>query len=79
VASLTIADEVAVQAKASPDGSVVLVSVVGSETLVRLSADENAHTWSETSSLPLGPLGKAPVCTVLRDDGQQSLCVATTE
>ncbi|HLZ29444.1 MAG TPA: hypothetical protein VKV73_19170 [Chloroflexota bacterium] len=60
------------QAKASPDGSTVLVSVVASKTLVRLAADENAESWTENGSLSFGPIGKAPVCTVFRDDGQEA-------
>jgi DNA-binding beta-propeller fold protein YncE len=60
------------QAKASPDGSTVLVSVVASKTLVRLAADEAAETWVENGSLSLGPIGKAPICTVFRNDGQQA-------
>src|SRR4029079_3564572 len=60
------------QAKASPDGSTVLVSVVASKTLVRLAADETAETWTQNGDLSFGTIGKAPICTVFRDDGQEA-------
>jgi DNA-binding beta-propeller fold protein YncE len=60
------------QAKASPDGSTVLVAVVASKTLVRLAADEATETWTQNGDLSFGSIGKAPICTVFRDDGQEA-------
>jgi DNA-binding beta-propeller fold protein YncE len=60
------------QAKASPDSSTVLVAVVASKTLVRLAADESSETWTPDGDLSFGSIGKAPICTVFRDDGQQA-------
>jgi DNA-binding beta-propeller fold protein YncE len=57
------------QAKASPDGTTVLVAVVASKTLVRLAAGESNETWTPSGNLSFGSIGKAPVCTVFRDDG----------
>jgi DNA-binding beta-propeller fold protein YncE len=34
--------------------------------------DERAASWTENGSLSFGPIGKAPICTVFRDDGQEA-------
>src|SRR5262249_28063460 len=60
------------QARVSPDGSTVLVAVVAARTPIRLAADESAETWTVNGSLSLAPIGKAPICTVFRDDGQRA-------
>jgi DNA-binding beta-propeller fold protein YncE len=73
IQTLALAPSLAHQAKPSPDGSVVLVSVVSTTQLVKVAADEHAKTWTVAGSLDLGAAtGKAPVCTVFRDDGQRA-------
>lgn len=73
IQTLALAPSLAHQTKPSPDGSVVLVSVVSTTQLVKVAADEHARTWTVAGSLDLGATtGKAPVCTVFRDDGQRA-------
>ena len=60
------------QAKPSPDGSVLLVAQLFSMTLIKVAADEAAESWQVTGSLSFSPLGKAPVCSVFRDDGERA-------
>lgn len=60
------------QAKASPDGSFLLAAQVPSQTLVKLAADEAQGRWTIDDSLSFAQLGRAPVCTVFRDDGRRA-------
>jgi DNA-binding beta-propeller fold protein YncE len=60
------------QAKPSPDGSVLLVAQVASRSLIKVAADEAAESWNAVGTVLLAPLGKTPVCTVFRDDGQRA-------
>lgn len=64
------------QASPSPDGSVLLVAQIPTQTLVKVAVDEAAETWSVVDSLPIGQqpptLNKAPICTVFSDDGQRA-------
>jgi DNA-binding beta-propeller fold protein YncE len=60
------------QAKPSPDGSVLLVAQIASRSLIKISADEAAESWQVVGSLSLASLGKPPICTVFRDDGQRA-------
>jgi hypothetical protein len=46
--------------------------VVASRTLVHLAADESTETWTPNGDLSFGSIGKAPICMVFRDDGQQA-------
>ncbi len=58
------------QGKPSPDGSLLLVANTRDGNLTKVSADEATETWTVVAVLPLKSLlGKAPVCTVFRDDG----------
>jgi DNA-binding beta-propeller fold protein YncE len=60
------------QAKPSPDGSVLLVAQLFSMSLIRIAADEAAESWQVTGSLEFTSLGRAPVCSVFRDDGERA-------
>ena len=60
------------QAKPSPDGSLLLVAQIATKTLVKVAADEVTESWTVAVSLSFAPLGKSPICTVFRDDGQRA-------
>jgi DNA-binding beta-propeller fold protein YncE len=60
------------QAKPSPDGSVLLVAQIASMTLIKVAADEDAETWHVVGSLSFAALGRAPICSVFRDDGERA-------
>lgn len=60
------------QAKPSPDGSVLLVAQIASMTLIKVAADEAAETWHVVGSLSFASLGRAPICSVFRDDGERA-------
>jgi hypothetical protein len=60
------------QAKPSPDGSVLLVTQLASRTLIKIAADEATESWQVVGSLSFAPLGKPPICSVFRDDGQRA-------
>jgi DNA-binding beta-propeller fold protein YncE len=60
------------QAKPSPDGTVVLVSQLASKSLIKVTADPAAETWRVAGALKLEVLGKTPICTVFRDDGERA-------
>jgi hypothetical protein len=60
------------QAKSSPDGSILLVTQIATARLIKIAVDEAAETWTVSGSLSFTALGKAPICTVFRDDGQHA-------
>jgi DNA-binding beta-propeller fold protein YncE len=60
------------QAKPSPDGSVLLVAQLFSMSLIKIAADEAAESWQVAGSLSFASLGRAPVCSVFRDDGERA-------
>ncbi|MGQ0733385.1 MAG: YncE family protein [Acidobacteriota bacterium] len=60
------------QAKPSPDGSVLLVAQLASMSLIKVAADEAAESWRAVASLSFASLGRAPVCSVFRDDGARA-------
>lgn len=62
------------QAKPSPDGTVLLVARrFGSQTLFKVHADEAAESWTvDADKLNFAPLGKTPICTVFRPDGERA-------
>ncbi len=72
VAALNFGSAGTHQARPSPDGSVLLVAQVASRSLIKVAADAAAESWSAVGALMLAPLGKAPVCSVFRDDGQRA-------
>ena len=60
------------QAKPSPDGSVLLVAQLASMSLIKVAADEAAESWQVAGSLSFASLGRAPICSVFRDDGERA-------
>lgn len=60
------------QAKSSPDGSVLLVAQIGSKTLFKVAANLATQRWDVVGSLSFASLGKAPICSVYRDDGKHA-------
>lgn len=60
------------QAKPSPDGSVLLVAQLASMSLIKIAADEAAESWHVVGSLSFASLGRAPICSVFRDDGKRA-------
>ena len=60
------------QAKPSPDGSVLLVAQLATMSLIKVAANEAAESWHVVGSLSFAPLGRAPVCSVFRDDGERA-------
>jgi DNA-binding beta-propeller fold protein YncE len=60
------------QAKSSPDGSVLLVTQIGSRTLVKVAANLANQSWDAVGSLSFAPFGTAPICSVYRDDGRHA-------
>jgi hypothetical protein len=60
------------QAKPSPDGSVLLVAQLASRSLIKVTADEAGESWQVVGSLSFASLGKPPICSVFRDDGQRA-------
>ena len=69
VGALHLAPTLVHQAKPSPDGTIVLVAQIANQTLFRIAADEASQTWTLSGSLKLTSIGKAPICTVFRNDG----------
>lgn len=60
------------QAKPSPDGSVLLVAQLASMRLIKVASDEAAESWQVAGSLSFASLGRAPICSVFRDDGERA-------
>lgn len=60
------------QAKPSPDGSVLLVAQIASMSVIKVAADEAAESWQVIGSLSFASLGRAPICSVFRDDGERA-------
>jgi hypothetical protein len=60
------------QAKPSPDGSTLFVAQIPSMTLIKVASDEATESWEVVGSLSLASLGKAPICTIFRDDSQRA-------
>lgn len=60
------------QAQPSPDGVLLLVAQIATQTLVKVAVDEVTQAWTVAGSLSFAPLDKSPLCTVFRDDGQRA-------
>ncbi len=60
------------QAKPSPDGSTLIVAQIPSMTLIKVAVNEATESWEVAGSLSLASLGKAPICTIFRDDSQRA-------
>jgi DNA-binding beta-propeller fold protein YncE len=72
VQTLNLGPTLTHQAKPSPDGSVLLVAQIASRTLIKIAADEAGESWHVVGSLSFASLGKPPICSVFRDDGQRA-------
>jgi DNA-binding beta-propeller fold protein YncE len=72
VTSLQVGPSLAHQAKPSPDGRTLLVSVLSTQSVVKVAADESARTWSIVGSASTAQFAKPPICTVFRADGQRA-------
>ena len=72
VQTLNLGTTLTHQAKPSPDGSVLLVAQIASRTLFKIAADEASESWQVVGSLSFAALGKPPICSVFRDDGQRA-------
>jgi hypothetical protein len=72
VTTLQVGPTLAHQAKPSPDGSTLLVSVLAGQSVVKVAADEANQTWSIAGSASTSQFGKPPICTVFRADGQRA-------
>ena len=72
VQTLNLGPTLTHQAKPSPDGSVLLVAQLASMSLIKVAADEAAESWQVVGSLSFASLGRAPICSVFRDDGERA-------
>lgn len=72
VATLNLGPILTHQAKASPDGSILLVAQIATSSLIKVAVDEPAESWTVVDSVSFVPLGKRPICTILRDDGERA-------
>jgi DNA-binding beta-propeller fold protein YncE len=71
VQTLTFAPALCHQGKVSPDGTTMLVSVFPTRSLYKVAVDEAHGSWTPLNSVQF-PVGKGPVCTVFRADGQRA-------
>ena len=73
VQTLTFGPSLCHQAKVSPDGTTMLVSVISTPpTLFKVAVDEAKRSWTPIGSVSFVPLGRKPVCTVFRGDSQRA-------
>jgi len=72
VQTLNFAPTACHQAKVSPDGATMLVSVVSTQTLHKVAVNEREESWIPVGSLSLVPLGRRPICTVFRADSRRA-------
>ena len=70
--ALHLAPTLVHQAKPSPDGTIVLVAQIANQTLFKIAANEASQTWTVSGGLKLTSIGKAPICTVFRNDGHRA-------
>src|SRR3989442_3518153 len=69
--TLNFAPALCHQGRVSPDGTIMLVSVLPTRKLHKLAVDESNGSWTPLSSVEF-PVGKAPVCSVFRADSQRA-------
>ena len=73
VRTFKVAPTLAHQVKVSPDGTTALIAIIGAKKLTKLLVDETDREWALDASLDIGAAtGKAPVCTVFRQDSQRA-------
>jgi hypothetical protein len=51
---------------------VLLVAQLASMSLIKIASDEAAESWQVAGSLSFASLGRAPICSVFRDDGERA-------
>src|SRR2546428_13121621 len=71
VKTLNFAPALCHQGRVSPDGTIMLVSVLPTRKLHKLAVDESNGSWAPLSSVEF-PVGKAPVCSVFPADSQRA-------
>jgi hypothetical protein len=72
VTTLQIGPTLTHQAKPSPNGDTLLVSVLSTRSVVKVAADEDSKTWTVVGSASTAQFGKPPICTIFRNDGQRA-------
>jgi hypothetical protein len=73
VKSLQLAPTLVHQLKVSPDGATAVASIISTRTVTKIAVDEANRSWSVAQSLDIGAAtGKAPICTVFRDDSRRA-------
>ena len=71
VKTLQFAPGGAHQARLSPDSTAMLVTVVPTKTLFKVTVDEPNQIWEPAGSLSFASLNKTPICTVFCADSQR--------
>ena len=71
VKTLNLGPKLCHQAKVSPDGTTMLVSVFPTRKLHKVAVDEANGSWTLLNSLEF-PVGRAPVCSIYRADSQRA-------
>jgi DNA-binding beta-propeller fold protein YncE len=69
VTTLQVGPTLAHQAKPSPLGTSLLVTVLSTQSVVKVLAVELTRTWTIVGSASTAQFGKPPICTVWRNDG----------
>jgi hypothetical protein len=72
ITSLQVGPTLAHQAKPSPDGRTLLVTVLAGQNVVKVAADERHQTWTVVGSASTSQFGKPPICSVFRKDGKRA-------
>ncbi len=72
VQTLSFALTLCHQGRVSPDGTTMLVSVIGTQMLHKVAVDEANRSWTPDGSLSFASLGKRPICSVFRADSQRA-------
>ena len=72
VKTLQFAPGGAHQARLSPDSAAMLVTVVPTKTLFKVTVDEPNQIWEPAGSVSFASLNKTPICTVFRADSQRA-------
>jgi len=72
VETLKLAPALLHQAKVSPDGTTMLVSVLSTQMVHKVAVDEAKQSWMPVDSVSFAPLEKRPVCTIFRADSQRA-------
>jgi len=71
VATLDMGDAGTHQAKPSPDGTVLLVAQMGTQSLIKVAAHA-PEEWTVAGTLSFAAQDTHPICSVFRDDGRRA-------